>query len=237
MKKTHSPDRSPRVAQREKLDFDLKIRDFPWSERQKELMEIINNKRTKYVFVHGPAGTSKTLCAAFCALQSLQNKQTGELFYLRVTVESAKHTLGYLKGDLTEKFSPYLAPLEDKLVELLPKSDVEKLKNEGRINSVPLGHLRGRTFHNSFLIFDEAQNATKEDLLLAMTRLGKFSKMIICGDLMQPDVARGGFSKVSTIFDDDEAKNNGIHTFHFGKEDVFRNEILSFVLDRFEKMP
>ena len=236
MKKTYKPDSSPRVVQREKLQFDLKIREFPWSEKQQELIELINDKHTKYVFVHGPAGTSKTLCAALCAIQALQAKQVGEIFYLRVTVESAKHTLGYLKGDLAEKFSPYLAPLEDKLAELLSPSEVKRLKDAERIKSVPLGHLRGRTFHNSFLIFDEAQNATKEDLLLAMTRMGKFSKMIICGDSMQPDVSRSGFMKVSTAFDEEEAKGRGIHTFRFGKEDVFRNEVLSFVLDRFEKM-
>lgn len=232
MKQTKK-DKSIHVAQREKLNFDLTIQEFPWSERQKEFLRIAQDKNTKIMFCAGPAGSSKSLLAAYVGLQALKDKKSGQIVYVRQPVESSKFTLGYLKGDMNEKMGPYLAPLQDKLEELVPKSQVEKLKIDERLVGMPVGHLRGRTFNVSTIIADEAQNFMVDDLLTLTTRLGKFSKLFICGDFMQSDIKNSGFQIIYNLFNDEESREKGIQTFQFGTEDIFRNEILSYVIDKF----
>jgi phosphate starvation-inducible PhoH-like protein len=227
-------DTSPVVSQRQKIDFVLSVKDFPWSEKQKKLIELIQDSKTKIVFIHGPAGSAKTLIAAYTALVALAEKKISDLVYVRQPVESSKYNIGYLKGDINEKLTPYLQPLEDKLLELLSKGEVNKLKEDERLICAPIGHLRGRTFNAQYVILDEAQNLGTQDFLLAMTRLGKFSKMLIIGDSMQPDIKDGAFDKVSTLFDNPIAKENGIHVFRFDKSDIFRSEILGFIIEQFE---
>lgn len=233
-KKTRKPDTSPVVHQREKLAFDLNIREFNWSEKQQELIRLVQQKDTKYVFLQGPAGSAKTHLAVYLALNALNERRISDIVYVRQPVESSRHNLGYLKGDIQEKLTPYAQPLQDKLAEFLPPSQITKLSDEQRIICAPVGHMRGRTFNANYVIVDEAQNLSSEDFLLIMTRLGKFSKMIITGDVMQPDVRNSAFQKISDLFDDEASKAKGIQTFAFGKEDIFRNEILSFVIEKFE---
>jgi len=232
--KNQKKDTSPKVTQREKVGYQLNIKELEWSEKQKALNELIADKKTKIIFLSGPAGSSKTANSVYCALKALNEKKIGEIVYVRQPVESSKYTLGFLKGDLQEKLTPYAQPLDDKLNEFLGKPDIEKLRKEERIQCVPVGHMRGRTFNASYVICDEAQNLSVEDLLLVMTRLGKFSKMIITGDIMQPDIKNSAFQKVASLFDDEASKEKGIHNFTFGKEDIFRNEILSFIIEKFE---
>lgn len=236
MHKTKARDTSVHVNQREKVAFDLQIREFPWSERQKLFIEDMQAKSTKVMFLQGPAGSAKSLLAVYCALQALKAKKIGEIIYIRQPVESSKFSLGFLKGDLMEKMTPYLMPLQDKLGELLTKTDIDKLEKEARIKSAPIGHLRGRTFNNCYMIVDEAQNLSQEDILLVMTRLGKFGKLIMSGDIMQPDIKNSAFQKIADMFDDEESAQRGIRNFQFGKEDIFRNEILAFIIEKFQNM-
>lgn len=231
---TNPKDKSPYVFQKDKIGYQLRINEFPWSPKQQELIDLISAKETKVCFIKGPAGTAKTLLAVHAALHAMNEKKIGELIYIRQPVESSKHTLGFLKGGLEEKLQPYLQPLQDKLQELLTKSDIDKLTKEERIVGVPIGHLRGRSFNVNYIIVDEAQNLTKEDMLLVMTRLGKFSKIIFCGDIMQSDINKSAYLDTFNRFDDEKAVDKGIITFTFGKEDIFRNEILSFIIERFE---
>lgn len=235
MKRTKK-DSSLHISQREKINFDLTINEFPWSERQKKFIQLAQHKDTKVIFCSGVAGTSKTLLGAYVGLRALTEKKVGELIYVRQPVESSKFTLGYLKGDMNDKMGPYLAPLEDKLKELIPKSQIDKLKDEERIIGLPVGHMRGRSFNVSHIIVDEAQNLSADDLLLIMTRLGKFSKMIICGDYMQSDIRNGAFQEINNLFMDAESEEKGIHTFQFGYEDIFRNEILSYIIQKFSSI-
>lgn len=232
--RTSKPDTSPQVSQREKIDFDLKIREFNWSENQQHLIKTVQAKDSRYIFVQGPAGSAKTHLAVYTALQAMNERKIGEVVYVRQPVESSQHNIGFLKGDIQDKLTPYAQPLKDKLHEFLPPSQITRLEAEERIVCAPIGHMRGRTFNANYVIVDEAQNLSSKDFLLIMTRLGKFSKMIITGDVMQPDVKNSAFQKVVSLFDDQESKNKGIHTITFGKEDIFRNEILSFVIEKFE---
>jgi len=235
-KKAHKTDSSPAVPQREKISFDLKIREFPWTQKQLELIELIKRKDTKYVFVQGPAGSTKTHVAVYASLLALNEKRISDIVYVRQPVESSRHNLGYLKGDIQEKLTPYSQPLRDKLGEFLCPSQITKLDDEARLVCAPVGHMRGRTFNANYVLVDEAQNLSSEDFLLIMTRLGKFSKMIIAGDVMQPDVKNSAFQKIASLFDGEDSRARGIHSFTFGKEDILRNEVLSFVIEKFEKM-
>lgn len=235
--KKHKPDQSVSVPQRAKIEYDLTISEFPWSGKQKELIEIINDKATKFVFILGPAGSSKTMIGVYTALKAMQARRISDIVYVRQPVESSKFNIGYLKGDIQEKLTPYAQPLEDKLAEFLPPSSIRKLKDDSRIDCVPVGHMRGRSFNAKYILVDEGQNLAYEDFLLVMTRLGKHSKMIISGDMMQPDIKNSAFQKVASLFDDEESRLRGIRVFRFGKEDIFRDESLSYVIEKFENCP
>lgn len=229
-------DKSPVVPQRDKIEMELSIRDFTWTENQKKFINIIEDKNTKIIFCKGPAGTAKSLLSVYTALKALNNKRIGEVFYIRNPVESSTHNLGFLKGDLHSKLDPYLQPLMDKLHELLPKHQVERLLKEERIKGLPVGFLRGLSINASYIICDESQNLSIHDLLLITTRMGKFSKLIFIGDTRQSDIKDTGFSRVYDLFNDKTSADKGILTFKFGSEDIMRNEILGYIIDKFENL-
>jgi len=229
-------DKSPVVPQRDKIEGLLDIRELSWTDNQKKFIEIIQGKETKIVLCKGPAGTAKSLLSVYCALKSLNDKKIGEIFYIRNPVESSTHNLGFLKGDLHSKLDPYLQPLMDKLHELLPKQQVERLLKEERVKGLPVGFLRGLSINASYIICDEAQNLSVHDLLLITTRMGKFSKLILIGDIRQSDIKNSGFEKIYDLFEDIESKSKGIITFKFGAEDIMRNNILAYIIEKFEKL-
>lgn len=231
-----SKDKSLFVYQKEKVNYDLNIRELPWSEKQRNFIEVVGSKDTRAILVKGLAGTGKTVLSVYCALKALEAKKVGQIIYLRQPVESSKYSLGFLKGDMSEKMAPYLAPLMDKLHELLAPSVISKLAKEEHFVGIPIGHLRGRSFDASYVLFDEAQNGSKEDLLLAMTRVGKFSKLIMFGDTMQSDIKNSAFTHVFDMFNNEESRVKGIYTFDFGKEDIFRSEILAYIIGKFEEL-
>ncbi|NBP02887.1 MAG: hypothetical protein EBU90_22780 [Proteobacteria bacterium] len=227
-------DKSPVVPQRDKIEGALDVRELQWTENQKKFIEILLNKDTKIVFCKGPAGTAKSLLSVYAALKALNDKKIGEIFYIRNPVESSTHNLGFLKGDLHSKLDPYLQPLMDKLHELLPKNQVERLLKEERVKGLPVGFLRGLSINASYIICDEAQNLSIHDLLLITTRMGKFSKLILIGDIRQSDIKNSGFERVYNLFDDAKSSEKGIIAFKFGSEDIMRNNILSYIIEKFE---
>lgn len=234
--KEKKKDSSIHVYQRNKLKELLTIRDFQWTPKQKEFIEIILNKGTQIMFCEGPSGTAKSLLAVYCALKLLNDKKIAQILYVRNPVESSSFSLGFLKGELDSKFGPYTSCLDDKLNELLPKSDIDTLNNDQRIITCPLGFMRGASLNSTYILAEESQNFKVQDFLLLMTRLGKFSKMIFIGDTKQADIKNTGFSKVISLFDNEESKRCGIHHFQFGREDIMRNEILAFIIEKFESI-
>ena len=235
-KKESKKDKSVIVPQRDKIKESLSIfhRD-DLTNNQRNLIELINHKETKIVFINGVAGTSKTYIAVLCALMLLDSKRVSDLIYFRTIVESAGKSLGSLPGELEEKFSPFMGPLLDKLEELLPRQEAEKLIKEKRVQALPINYLRGASFNAKFLLADEAQNFTFEELTTLVTRFGKFSKMVIVGDTRQADIgAKSGFKKMFDIFDDESSKQNGIHTFSFTEDDIVRSELLKFIVRKIE---
>lgn len=229
-------DKSPIVPQRDKIENFLEIKQLAWTDNQKKFIELVQNKETKVVFCKGPAGTAKSLLSVYSALTALNDKKIGEIFYIRNPVESSTHNLGFLKGDLHSKLDPYLQPLMDKLHELLSKSQVERLLREERIKGLPVGFLRGLSINASYIICDEAQNLSVHDLLLITTRMGRFSKLILIGDIRQSDIKNSGFEKIYNLFDDKKSFDKGIVTFKFGTDDIMRNDILAYIIEKFETL-
>lgn len=144
---TKKKDTSPKVYQNEKIKDLLRIDDRPLTQKQLELLELLQSKTTKLVFISGPAGTSKTYTSILAGLNLLNQKKISEIIYVRSVVESSDNKLGFLPGEMDEKMSPYIQPLIDKLEELLPKHDIDKLKKEERIHGFPINFLRGLSWN------------------------------------------------------------------------------------------
>ena len=141
--------------------------------------------------------------------------------------------MGYLPGEIDSKISPYMEPLYDKLNELLPKNEIDLLKKDQRLITIPLGFLRGLHFNAKFIFCDEAQNMTTKELITIMTRIGCYSKIIIAGDPEQSDVnGKTGFVKMMNIFDDEESRQNKMHVFRFTEEDIRRSELVKFIVKK-----
>ena len=231
-KKVTKKDTSPTVHQGKKIKKLLKIRDIFLTEKQQELLKLIKDKDVKIIYIQGPAGTAKTYTSILGGLHLLNSKKISELIYVRSAVESADSKLGFLPGEINDKMNPYIQPLVDKLEELLNKEDVKYLTENSHISGIPVNFLRGLNWNAKFIIADEAQNITKKELITLITRVGQFSKLILCGDPDQSDLngKGGGFSQLCDIFDDENSKENGIHTFTFDEDDVLRSELVKFIL-------
>ena len=229
-------DTSPYVYQKSKLKSPLHIRvRNDLTEKQKQFLALAMDKNVKIIFISGPAGTSKTHLAILSALQLLNDKKISDILYLRSVVESAAHSLGYLKGDLEAKVSVYLHPLMDKLEELLQKQEIDMLMNDQRITGQSLNFIRGSHYSVRGVIFDEAQNANFSELYTLITRMGEHSRLFILGDSEQSDIKNSGFEKMISMLDDEESRNQGIHVFRFGIDDVVRSGLVKFLLKKLKK--
>lgn len=230
-------DSSTWVSQREKINFDLTIRNFPFTQKQRDFIDLCLDKETRVVFLSGPAGSSKSFLAVYVALQMLQSRKNGEIIYVRNLIESSTKGMGFLPGEAGDKFQPFAQPLFDKLEELLPKSQIDKLNKEGRIKGIPINFLRGSSFNATTVIADELQNFSEKEIVTFITRIGKYSKFILLGDPKQSDLNGGksvAFEKIIDAFDDEESASRGIHVVRFGKEDIMRSEILKFIIEKLE---
>ena len=228
-------DKSPFVAQREKIKFDLNIRKRnDLTNKQKEIIATMMDKDTRCVFVDGIYGSAKTWTAMLAALQLLNNGKVDQLIYIRNPIESSSSgKVGFIPGDLSAKMAPYAAPMWDKLDELLPSGDINKLEKDGRIEAIPVGFIRGRSWGCKVVIVDEASSMTWDDLILILTRCGEFTRIFFIGDsLNQNDLgSKSGFRKMFEIFHDEESKQNGVHAFELRDQvDIVRSSLLRFAL-------
>lgn len=214
-----------------------KKRKFKFTAKQKRLISLLLNPETRVVFLAGPAGVSKTYCAIYAMLELLKQDFEQDILYVRSVVESANKNLGSLPGDIEEKFNPFLAPLYDKMEEILNASDSLDLKKSGKISAVPINFLRGANWNKKLVFADESQNFTIQELTTLITRISKGSKLIIGGDFMQSDInGRSGFRQMFDKFNDDESKERGIHTFKFDESDIVRDELLKFIVKRLSQV-
>ena len=207
-----------------------------FTSKQKEFIERSLSDKTKIMFISGPAGSTKTYMAVYSALRLMGIDDDLDLMYVRTVIESADKGMGALPGDLEEKFNPYMAPLIDKLDEMLPAKAYAAKKDlmaKDRIQAMTINFLRGASWLNKIVIADEAQNFTFKELTTLITRLGENSKLFICGDFMQSDInGKTGFKGMFDLFNDDESKSQGIECFSFGAMDIKRSKILKFIIDK-----
>ena len=215
----------------------LNIRDFKLTEKQKSFTKIAFDPNTKIIFINGPAGSSKTFLAVYCALHMLNMNPKAELKYIRTIAESGERALGSLPGTVDEKFNPFMMPLYDKLDELLPLSQSKYLEMNGFIEALPINFLRGATWNDKVIVADESQNYSTKELVTLLTRIGENTKMFICGDAMQSDIGnKSGFIKMHDLFNNEESKAKGIHCFEFLEEDIMRSEILKYIVYTLKKL-
>lgn len=229
-------DHSPIIPQRSKLKISLKIFQRELTEKQKEFLSLASDKTVKMMFVSGPAGVAKTYLSVYHALTMINEKRVSDLIYIRSAVESSDAKIGFLPGEANEKMAPYIQPLLDKLTELLPKGDIDTLLKEERVTGIPVGFLRGLNWNAKVIIADESQNLSYKELFTLITRTGEFSKVFILGDSSQSDInGKSGFIKMISQFDDEESRQNGIHVFRFGTEDIVRSGLVRFIIERINK--
>ncbi|MHA6667928.1 PhoH family protein [Homoserinimonas sp. A447] len=197
---------------------------------QKDYVDAIDENTV--VFGIGPAGTGKTYLAMAKAVQSLQRKEVNRIILTRPAVEAGER-LGFLPGTLTDKIDPYLRPLYDALNEMMDPEVVVKLLAVGTIEVAPLAYMRGRTLNDSFVVLDEAQNTTPEQMKMFLTRLGFGSKMVVTGDVTQVDLPVGtsGLQLVTRVLD-------GMDEIHFARltsADVVRHTLVGQIVDAYTK--
>jgi len=205
------------------------------TEKQSKFHKIMRNPETRVVFISGPAGTAKTFMSVYTALYKYNQDNLLKILYLRSLAESAEKGMGFLKGSMDDKFNPYTGPLEDKLDELLNKQEKIQIEQRNVVDTAPINFLRGATWRNKVVIVDEAQNMTIKELTTVVTRISKGSTLYICGDTMQSDIRSTGFEKFCKVFDDEESRSYGIHHLEFTKDDVMRDKIISYLVDKIEK--
>ena len=201
----------------------------PKTLNQKRYVDAID-KHT-IVFSIGPAGTGKTYLAMAKAVQALQAKQVNRIILTRPAVEAGER-LGYLPGTLYEKIDPYLRPLYDALHDMIDPESIPKLISAGTIEVAPLAYMRGRTLNDAFIILDEAQNTTPEQMKMFLTRLGFGSKVVVTGDITQIDLpggTRSGLKVVQEILDDVE----DVHFSQLGSADVVRHKLVADIVDAY----
>jgi phosphate starvation-inducible PhoH-like protein len=214
---------------------NIKLKKISLTEKQLKLLKIIFDNDSKIIFISGPAGTSKTYVAIYGALQLYNMNNDRGITYVRTIAESGEKSLGALPGEMAEKINPYMMPMNEKLDELLIPGQASIVKDKEIIKGMPINYLRGASWRDEIVIADESQNFTFKELTTLMTRLGEGSKLLICGDPMQSDInGKSGFADMYSLFNDEESKEQGIHTFYFGAEDIKRSEILKYVISKIQ---
>ncbi len=194
---------------------------------------LYKTQRNDIVFAIGPAGTGKTYLAVAMAVACLKNREVNKIVLARPAVEAGE-SLGFLPGDMAAKVDPYLRPLYDALDDMLPSEKLKTYLERRTIEIVPLAYMRGRTLHNSFVILDEAQNATSMQMKMFLTRLGNNSRAIITGDITQIDLpakTTSGLVQIQEVLQGIE----GIDFVYFNRDDVVRHRLVKEIIDAYGK--
>ncbi len=216
---------SERIAVSPKIGFIT-----PKTPGQRELVHAIHGN--DIALVVGPAGTGKTYLAVALAVEGFLKQQFQRIILVRPAVEAGEK-LGFLPGDISEKINPYLMPLYDALYDMVEFNKVQQMIREGYIEIAPLAYMRGRTLNDSFIILDEGQNATPEQMKMFLTRLGFRSKMVVTGDITQVDLPRGtlsGLIEAHRILQGIE----GISIINFSEKDVVRHELVKKIVRAYD---
>ncbi len=203
----------------------------PKTEGQREYVEAI--KKHDIVFGIGPAGTGKTYLAMASAVEALKKQEVRRIILTRPAIEAGE-SLGFLPGDMYEKISPYLRPLYDAIYDMMEAERIEKYLETGIVEVAPLAYMRGRTLNDAFIILDEAQNATREQMKMFLTRLGFDSKAVITGDITQSDLPDG--KPIGLLQAQEILKGiDGIKFVYFSGSDVVRHALVQKIIEAYDK--
>ncbi|OMQ15336.1 phosphate starvation-inducible protein PhoH [Modestobacter sp. VKM Ac-2676] len=203
----------------------------PKTLNQKRYVDAIDTHSV--VFGIGPAGTGKTYLAMAKAVQALQTKQVNRIILTRPAVEAGER-LGYLPGSLSDKIDPYLRPLYDALHDMVDPESIPRLMQAGTIEVAPLAYMRGRTLNDAFVILDEAQNTTAEQMKMFLTRLGFGSRMVVTGDVTQVDLPGGAQSGLRVVRDILQGVDD-VHFSMLSSSDVVRHRLVGDIVDAYER--
>lgn len=224
----------PELPAVDDLSLDLRTRKADLRPRTPRQRDYINQiLRHDITFGLGPAGTGKTWLAVACAIDALERESVQRLVLTRPAVEAGER-LGFLPGDLAQKVDPYLRPLYDALYDLMGYDKVQRMFEKQMIEIAPLAYMRGRTLNHSFIILDEAQNTTPEQMKMFLTRVGFGSKAVVNGDPSQVDLPRGQLSGLTHSIQTLESVQ-GIATTRFTSRDVVRHPLVARIVDAYEK--
>ena len=224
---------SLKIKNSKQLDLFIQTKKrkiIPRSKNQKKYFKLLNEKNI--IFAIGPAGTGKTFLAVAKAVAALQSGRVNKIILSRPAVEAGEK-LGFLPGDLKEKVDPFLRPIYDALYSMMPVDQVEKKINNGIIEIAPIAFMRGRTLEDCFVILDEAQNTTKIQMKMFLTRLGKNSQMVVVGDTSQIDLVS---RNESGLLDAEKklSKINDIGFIILNDSDVVRHELVKKIINAYE---
>jgi phosphate starvation-inducible PhoH-like protein len=223
------------VAKRRSLKREKKVENKiqfePKTINQNNFLKSI--RKNDVTFGIGPAGTGKTFIGAMEAANQLESQFVERIILIRPALEAGGERLGFLPGDLDEKLGPYTFPIFDIWRQVWPSEKIQQLIKEGKIQTWPVAHLRGRTFKNSFVLVDEIQNSTQEQMYLILTRFGENSKMILDGDWRQSDLDKRQLSCRKFV----EGFKNipKVGYIEFTEEDILRHEFVKIVMDVYDK--
>ena len=209
----------------------------PKSENQKKYFEYLNDETSKIIFSIGPAGTGKTLFACQKAITELKSEEINKIIITRPVV-TVEEEIGFLPGNIMKKMDPWTKPIFDIFLEHFSKQEFDLLLYSNKIEICPLGFMRGRTFKNAFIIADEMQNSSPNQMKMLTTRLGENSKLVITGDLKQTDIqTENGLNDVITKYKKYNSNNNSsklINIVEFANNDIERSEIVKKMIDIYD---
>jgi len=212
------------------LDFKIK-KPFYFNQNHRAFYDCIKQDDTNMAFVAGSAGTAKSYIAILAGLELLKEKKISSIIYIRSVIESASQGIGALPGEINEKFLPYAGPLIEKVTEITDMNTCLSLQAAEVIKAIPVNFVRGLTFNDALVIVDECQNMQKSEISTILTRFGRNTKYVLCGDLKQSDIGnRSGYKEVFDRFNTEECADQKIFTFEFGESEIVRSKILKFIV-------
>ena len=218
------------------LNFKIK-KPFHFNELHKNFYDCIRQDETNMVFVDGPAGTGKSYISVLAALELFKEQKIKSIIYIRSVVESASRSIGALPGEVDDKFSPYAAPLLEKVKEITDEGTFNLLNSNNVLQAIPVNFVRGLTFNDAVVIVDEFQNLDLAEAITILTRFGRNTKYILCGDSFQADIgSKTCINKLINAFDTPESELNNIFCFRFGESEIVRSKILRFIVKALEKI-
>lgn len=210
---------------------------FHFNEKHKAVYDCIKQDDTNMVLVDGPAGSAKSYLGVLGALELLQERKIKNIIYIRSVVESASRSIGALPGEVDDKFMPYAMPLIEKVQEITDTTTCAYLQSLGVLKAVPVNFVRGLTFNDAIVIVDEIQNLTIGEITTILTRFGKNTKYVLCGDSFQADIGKMTcISRIMDAFDTQQSVEMNIHCFKFGESEIVRSKILKYIVKVLQKV-